>query len=135
MVKKINRRKKDLYWHKTAEICLEHEFKPAMVAKVIKDIFPQAEVNGRHIGAYKRRLITEGLLDIVDHPANRGRMTSLEMIEYCRSKISSEDIFIYTASVGSVKRSLKCFEFKLEAEVESNAELDKVDIWISKIKT
>ena len=134
MVKKINRRKKDLYWHKTAEICLEHEYKPAMVAKVIKDIFPQAEVNGRHIGAFKRRLITEGIL-VVDEFDNRGKLTSNEMIEYCRSKISSEDIFIYTASVGSVKRSLKCFEFKLEAEVESNAELDKVDIWISKIKT
>ena len=135
MVKKINRRKKDLFWHKTAEICIEHNFKPAMVAKVVKDIFPQAEVNGRHIGAYKRRLITEGLLDIVNYPENRGRMTSLEMIEYCRTKISPEDMFIYTASIGSVKRSLKCFEYKLEAEVKSNAELDKVDIWISKIKT
>ena len=132
MVKKINRRKKDLYWHKTAELCLEHEFKPAMVAKVIKEIFPLADVNGRHIGAYKRRMITEGLLDIVIYPSNKGRMTSLEMIDYCRSVVTKEDEFIYTASIGSIKRSLKCFEYTLTAEAEN--ELDKVDIWLTKIK-
>lgn len=133
MVKKINRRKKDLYWHKTAEVCITHNFKPAMTAKIVKAIFPQAEVNGRHIGAYKRRLITEGMIDIEEFD-NRGKMTSIEMTEYCRSILSPEDTFIYTASVGSVKRSLKCFEFKLTAEADSNAELDKVDIWLSKIK-
>ena len=106
MVKKINRRKKDLYWHKIAELCLEHEFKPAM--------------------------ITEGLLDIVIYPSNKGRMTSLEMIDYCRSVVTKEDEFIYTASIGSVKRSLKCFEYTLTAEAEN--ELDKVDIWLTKIK-
>jgi hypothetical protein len=103
-----------------------------MIAKVIKDLFPQADVNGRHIGAYKRRLITEGLLDIVTYPSNKGRMTSLEMIEYCRSVLTKEDEFIYTASIGSVKRSLKCFEYTLTAEAEN--ELDKVNIWLSKIK-
>ena len=78
MVKKINRRKKDLYWHKTAEICISHNFKPAMTAKIVKAIFPQAEVNGRHIGAYKRRLITEGVIDVEEFD-NRGKMTSIEM--------------------------------------------------------
>ena len=45
-------RKKDLSCHKTAEACLTHNRKPAQVAKVSKDIFPLANVNGRHIGAY-----------------------------------------------------------------------------------
>jgi hypothetical protein len=131
MVKKSSRRKKDLYWHKTAETCLAHNFKPAIVAKIVKAIFPQAEVNGRHIGAYKRRLITEGMVDVEEFD-NRGKMTSIEMTEYCRSILSPEDTFIYTASIGSVKRSLKCFEYKLTAELEN--ELDKVDIWLTKIK-
>lgn len=131
MVKKINNRKKDLYWHKTAGLCIEHNFKPAMIAKVIKEIFPLADVNGRHIGAYKRRMITDGMLDI-DEFDNRGKMTSLEMIDYCRSVLTKEDEFIYTASIGSAKRSLKCFEYTLTAEAEN--ELDKVDIWLTKIK-
>jgi|TARA_R110000765_G_scaffold348477_1_gene438572 hypothetical protein len=124
-------RKKDLYWHKTAALCLEHDFKPAVVAKVVKDIFPLAEVNGRHIGAYKRRLVNDGLLDIVLGP-NRGRMTSHEMIEYCRSTLSPDDEYVYNCSVGSHKRSLKCFEYKLT--VELNNDIEEIKQWIVKIK-
>ena len=122
-------RKKDLYWHKTAELCLSHNFKPAQVAKVIKDIFPLANVNGRHIGAYKRRLITE---EAYEEGHNRGMMTSNEMIEFCRSEVLDEDMFVYKCSVGSHKRSLKCFEYKLtEEEVD---ELEKVEAWLKNMK-
>jgi hypothetical protein len=123
-------RKKDLYWHKTAELCLAHNFKPAQVAKVIKDIFPLANVNGRHIGAYKRRLITEEVLLPEGH--NRGMMTSNEMIEFCRSEVLDEDMFVYKYSVGSHKRSLKCFEYKLTTEEED--ELEKVERWLHHMK-
>jgi hypothetical protein len=129
MVKKTNRRKKDLYWHKTAELCLQYNLKPAQIAKVIKDIFPQCEVNGRHIGAYKRRLLTEGNLDMVDIsvkcPVN-------EMMSMARDNVLPEDEYIYKCAVGSHKRSLKCFEYKLTAEEED--ELDKVERWINEMK-
>ena len=45
-------RKKDVYWHNVAKLCIEYGFKPAQIAKVIKTIFPLAEVTGRHVGAY-----------------------------------------------------------------------------------
>ena len=120
-------RKKDLYWHKTAELCLQYNLKPAQVAKVIKDIFPQAEVNGRHIGAYKRRLLTErGHLDIYPTiPVN-------EMMSIARDSVLPEDEYIYNCAIGSHKRSLKCFEYKLTAEEED--ELDKVERWINEMK-
>ena len=120
-------RKKDLYWHRTAELCLEHNFKPAQVAKVIKDIFPLAEVNGRHVGAYKRRLTTESRLGDTDI-----RMSSNEMIAFCKSHISDDDMFIYKCSVGSHKRSLKCFEYKLTAHEED--ELEKIEKWLRHMK-
>jgi hypothetical protein len=125
-------RVKDTYWHSIAHVCLSAGLQPAQVARVVINCFPKTEINGRHIGAYKRRMITEGLLDIVTYPSNKGRMTSLEMIDYCRSVVTKEDEFIYTASIGSIKRSLKCFEYTLTAEAEN--ELDKVDIWLTKIK-
>lgn len=126
-------RKKDLYWHKTAELCLEHNFKPAVVAKVIKDIFPLAEVNGRHVGAYKRRLTTQGWSSLSEADSwNRGRLTSLEMIDYARSALSPDDMYVYNCSVGSHKRSLKCFEYKLTAELNDN--IEEIKEWIVKIK-
>ena len=46
-------RKKDTYWHTVAEGLIVGGLKPAQIGKVLKDIFPETEVNGRHIGAYK----------------------------------------------------------------------------------
>ena len=43
------------------------------------------------------------------------------------------DDFIYTCSVGSAKRSLKCFEYKLTGEI---VEHDKeVNIWLNTVNT
>ena len=122
-------RKKDLYWHKTAELCLQYNFKPAQVAKVIKEIFPQSNVNGRHIGAYKRRLLTEGLLDLVDESVVCGIN---DMMSMARNNVLPEDEYIYKCAVGSHKRSLKCFEYKLTAEEED--ELAKVERWLKNMK-
>ena len=43
-------RKKDTYWHTVAEGLIVGGMKPAQIGKVLKDIFPETEVNGRHIG-------------------------------------------------------------------------------------
>jgi len=122
-------RKKDIYWHNVARICIEYGFKPAQTAKVIKEIFPQAEVTGRHIGAYKRRLTSEGAITEV-LPSNL--ISIRDMVEQAKDMVTGEDMFIYKCSVGSHKRSLKCFEYKLTAELED--EITKIETWIETIK-
>ena len=122
--------KKDTYWHKTAELCLAHNFKPAQVAKVIKDIFPLSNVNGRHIGAYKRRLAEEGEIEIPVRPAT----TLQEMMSMVNGLVTDEDWFSYTCSIGSTKRSLKCFEYKLTAELEDKDDMENIDGWISTLR-
>ena len=122
-------RKKDIYWHNVARICIEYGFKPAQTAKVIKEIFPQAEVTGRHIGAYKRRLTSEGAITEV-LPSNL--ISINDMVEQAKDMVTGEDMFIYKCSVGSHKRSLKCFEYKLTAELED--EITKIETWIETIK-
>ena len=51
--------KKDTYWHNIAKMRLSSGFKPAQVGRLITEVFPETEINGRHIGAYKRRLVDE----------------------------------------------------------------------------
>ena len=122
-------RKKDIYWHNVAKICIEYGFKPAQIAKIIKSIFPMAEVTGRHVGAYKRRLTSEGLITEV-LPSN---LISIgDMLEQAKDMVTAEDEFIYKCAIGSHKRSLKCFEYKLTAEEED--EISKIETWIETIK-
>jgi len=122
-------RKKDTYWHEVAHLCLQAGQKPATVAKVIKSIFPKTDVNGRHIGAYKRRLIEDGVID-KDIPTVGGQN---ELIQLGNDLVSKEDMSIYNCSVGSIKRSLRCFEYKLTAEAK---DIDnEVETWIEAIKT
>ena len=120
-------RKKDTYWHEIAALCLQAGQPPSKVAKVIQHCFPKTDVNGRHIGAYKRRLIDAGVID-----KNVPTVGSIgELIQLADQLVSAEDRFVYDCWVGSIRRSLKCFEYKLtEAEVD---ELDEIDIWIEKL--
>lgn len=120
-------RKKDTYWHEIAALCLQAGQPPSKVAKVIQHCFPKTDVNGRHIGAYKRRLIDHGVID-----KNVPTVGSIgELIQLADQLVSAEDRFVYDCWVGSIRRSLKCFEYKLtEAQVD---ELDEIDIWIEKL--
>ena len=106
--------KKDTYWHNIAKMGLSSGFKPAQVGRLIKEVFPETEINGRHIGAYKRRLVDEDEVVIPIRPTT----TLQEMMGLVHELVSDEDRFAYTCSVGSTKRSLKCFEYKLTAELE-----------------
>ena len=120
-------RKKDTYWHEIAALCLQAGQPPSKVAQVVKHVFPKTEVNGRHIGAYKRRLIDAGVID--KHAPTVGSIG--ELIQLADNLVSAEDRFVYDCYVGSIRRSLKCFEYKLtEAQVD---ELDEIDIWIEKL--
>tara|TARA_R100000742_G_C4275656_1_gene96277 strand:- start:1538 stop:1915 length:378 start_codon:yes stop_codon:yes gene_type:complete len=122
-------RKKDTYWHNTARIAIEHGFKPAQVAKIIKSIFPQSDVTGRHVGAYKRRLTTDGEITNV---LSNSLMSLNEMVTMVADMVSAEDRFVYDCSIGSQIQSLKCFEYKLTAE--ETDELKKVEAWIKNMK-
>ena len=65
MVKKKVLRRKHTYWHQLAKFLILNGFKPTMIGHILKDVFPETEVNGRHVGAYKRRLIKDE--DIIDN--------------------------------------------------------------------
>ena len=118
-----------MYWHELAKVLLEHGLMPKYVAQAIKTVYPEADITGRHIGAYKRRLITEGRLDMVDISV---KCPINEMMSMARDNVLPEDEYIYNCAVGSHKRSLKCFEYKLTAEEED--ELNKVERWINEMK-
>ena len=126
MVRKKVLRRKHCYWHQLAKAMLEFNLKPTIIGHIIKDTFPETDVNGRHIGAYKRRLIKDGEL-----PAEMDKATinRNEASQLAKEMVSTEDMFIYKCVVGSVKRSLKCFEFKFKAEDKDT--MEDVNEWLS----
>ena len=84
-------RVKDTYWHSLAHLCISAGLKPAEVARVIKNSFPKTEVNGRHVGAYKRRLINEGVVE-KDTPKTGSEH---DLIQMAHEIVTSEDMFVY----------------------------------------
>ena len=121
-------RVKDTYWHSLAHLCISAGLKPAEVARVVKNSFPKTEINGRHIGAYKRRLINEGVVE-KDTPKTGSEH---DLIQMAHEIVTSEDMFVYNCSVGSKVRSLKCFEYKMTEATKDI--VDDCDEWIAKIK-
>ena len=121
-------RVKDTYWHSLAHLCISAGLKPAEVARVIKNSFPKTEINGRHVCAYKRRLINEGVVE-KDTPKTGSEH---DLIQMAHEIVTSEDMFVYNCSVGSKVRSLKCFEYKMTEATKDI--VDDCDEWIAKIK-
>ena len=120
-------KKKDTYWHELAGFCILQGMKPAQIAKVLKEVFPQTDVTGRHIGAYKRRMVQDGAI-----VPDRTIMSLNDMMKMAKNLVSVEDRFVYDCTVNSQIQSLKCFEYKLTAEEKD--ELDEVERWIERIK-
>ena len=125
--KKVLKRK-HTYWHQLAKIMLGFGFKPTMVGHILKDVFPETEVNGRHVGAYKRRLIQDDALIVPE----KATMSRNEASQIAPELVSTEDMFIYKCTVGSAKKSLECFQFKFKAEDVSAVE--EVEEWITAIQ-
>ena len=125
--KKVLKRK-HTYWHQLAKIMLGFGFKPTMVGHILKDVFPETEVNGRHVGAYKRRLIQDDELTVPE----KATMSRNEASPLAPELVSPEDMFIYKCTVGSAKKSLECFQFKFKAEDVSAVE--EVEEWITAIQ-
>ena len=120
--------RKHMYWHSLAKVLLERGLMPKHCAEAIKHIYPEADITGRHIGAYKRRLITDGMLD-KDTPKT---ITPNEAPNLLEGMVGDDDRFIYQCTVGSAKRSLKCFEYRMTEEVVDHTEI--VDTWLTKIQ-
>ena len=119
--------RKNLYWHKIAKVLLEHGLMPKHVAEAIKRVYPLAEVTGRHVGAYKRRLINDNMLE-KNLPKSISPNEGYAIIE---GLVGEDDRFIYNCAVGSAKRTLKCFEYKLTHEVIDHTEA--IDMWLDVI--
>ena len=120
-------KKKDTYWHQLAGFCIQQGMKPAQIAKVLKEVFPQTDVTGRHIGAYKRRMVQEGAI-----VPDKTIMSLNDMMYMAKDLVSAEDKFVYDCTINSQIQSLKCFEYKLTAEEKD--ELDEVERWIERMK-
>ena len=120
--------RKHLYWHPLAQILLEQGLMPKYVASAIKTVFPEADITGRHIGAYKRRLILDGMLE-KKMPQLISPNEAYALIE---GMVGDDDRFIYQCAIGSAKRSMKCFEYKMTGElVEHTKELEG---WLTNIQ-
>ena len=120
--------RKHMYWHPLAQILLEQGLMPKDVASTIKTVFPEADITGRHIGAYKRRLITDKQLE-KKLPQLISPNEAYALIE---GMVGEDDKFIYQCAIGSAKRSLKCFEYKMTGElVEHTKELEG---WLTNIQ-
>ena len=119
--------RKELYWHKLAKVLLEQGLMPKYCAEAIKRVYPEAEVTGRHVGAYKRRLIMDNMLE-KNLP---NQITPNEGYAIIEGMVGADDKFIYQCAVGSAKRSLKCFEYKMTHEVEDHSEA--IDLWMEQI--
>ena len=128
MVKTKIKRRKHTYWHQLAKFLILNGFKPTQIGKVLQDVFPQSDVNGRHVGAYKRRLIQDEDIIVPD----RATMPLNEVKQMAEGLVSNEDMFIYKCVVGSAKRSLKCFEYKFTNEDKDL--VSEVDKWIMAIQ-
>jgi hypothetical protein len=120
--------RKHMYWHNLAKVLLEHGLMPKYVAQAIKTVYPEADITGRHVGAYKRRLITDGMLD-KNTPKT---ITPNEAPSLLEGMVGEDDRFIYQCTVGSAKRSLKCFEYKMTEEIVDHTET--VNEWITQIQ-
>ena len=120
-------KKKDTYWHELAGFCILQGMKPAQIAKILKEVFPQTDVTGRHIGAYKRRMVQEGAI-----VPDRTIMSLNDMMKMAKNLVSVEDRFVYDCTVNSQIQSLKCFEYKLTAE--ETDELEAAERWIKNLK-
>ena len=120
--------RKHMYWHPLAQILLEQGLMPKYVAQAIKTVFPLADLTGRHIGAYKRRLISDGMLE-----KNIPKLISPnEAPQLLEGLVGDDDKFIYQCVVGSAKRSLKCFEYKMVGEIIDHEK--EVERWITQIQ-
>ena len=118
-----------MYWHPIAKGLIEMGFLPKEINKVFGEIFPKNDIGTRKIGAYKRRLVDEGL-DIIP---NNEMMSVVNAITWARENIDKDDQWIHDLVINSAMAELRIFAFKTSEE-ESDAgqtEVDKFEVWMN----
>jgi len=121
--------KKITYWHPIAKGLIEMGLLPKEINQVFADIFPRNDIGTRKIGAYKRRLVDEGL-DIIP---NNEMMSVVNAITWARENIDKDDQWIHDLVINSAMAELRIFAFKTSEE-ESDAgqtEVDKFEVWMN----
>ena len=120
-------KKKYMYWHAIATQLIEKDLQPKHIKAVFDDIFPQNNITTRKIGAFKRRLVGEGLE--IDSDTNMNDLQA--MLSWAKENVSEDDQWIHQLVVNSAMAELRVFAFKTKETMDEPTELDKFEEWIN----
>jgi len=120
-------KKKYMYWHAIATQLIEKDLQPKHIKAVFDEIFPQNNITTRKIGAFKRRLVDEGLEITSD-----SNMNDLQtMLSWAKENVSKDDQWIHQLVVNSAMAELRVFAFQTKETIDEKTELDKFEEWIN----
>ena len=120
-------KKKYMYWHAIATQLIEKDLQPKHIKAVFDDIFPQNNITTRKIGAFKRRLVDEGLE--IDSDTNMNDLQA--MLSWAKENVSEDDQWIHQLVVNSAMAELRVFAFQTEETIDERTEFDKFEEWIN----
>ena len=120
-------KKKYMYWHAIATQLIEKDLQPKHIKAVFDDIFPQNNITSRKIGAFKRRLVDEGLE--IDSDTNMNDLQA--MLSWAKENVSEDDQWIHQLVVNSAMAELRVFAFQTKETMDEPTELDKFEEWIN----
>ena len=120
-------KKKYMYWHAIATQLIEKDLQPKHIKAVFDDIFPQNNITARKIGAFKRRLVDEGLE--IDSDTNMNDLQA--MLSWAKENVSEDDQWIHQLVVNSAMAELRVFAFQTKETIDEPTELDKFEEWIN----
>ena len=120
-------KKKYMYWHPIATQLIEKDLQPKHIKSVFDEIFPQNNITTRKIGAFKRRLIDEGLEITSDSNINYLQA----MLSWAKENVSTDYQWIHQLVVNSAMAELRVFAFQTKETIDEKTELDKFEEWIN----
>ena len=118
-----------MYWHPIARGLIEMGLMPKEIYKVFGEIFPKNAIGTRKIGAFKRRLLDEGL-DIIQS----NEVISIESaIAWAIDNIDKDDEWIHELVINSAMAELRIFAFTddLTKADAGQTEMDKFEEWMN----
>ena len=121
--------KKIMYWHPIAKGLIEMGLMPKEINKVLAEIFPKNDIGTRKIGAYKRRLLDEGI-DIIQS----NEVMSIEnAIAWSKENLDKDDKWIHDIVINSAMAELRIFAFTddLTQTDARQTEMDKFEEWMN----
>ncbi len=119
--------KKDLYWHKISKELMLAGAPYRIIRPILNEIFPDCEITGRQLGAYKRRLRNEN----IDIPA-AGGINKQEASAIAEKFITEEDLFIYECARGSMIAKLEVYHYKMTGKKPDDIEKFD-DSWVGNL--